>query len=77
MVLSTFFIYILSSGPESWALMNILKKFFIIKTADEDLLEHPHEDDGHYKFKLSDHLKSHLTLMNSALCSYLPVCSKK
>jgi len=34
LVLTLLFTYLLASGPESWALMNILKKFFIIKSKD-------------------------------------------
>lgn len=43
LVLTLFFIYILASGPESMALMNTMKKFFIIKTSDSNLLDHGHD----------------------------------
>ena len=77
LVFTLLFIYILASGPESMALMNTMKKFFIIKTSDSNLLEHGHDEDQHYYFKLNDNLKNHFTLMNSILCSCLPNITKK
>jgi len=57
--------------------MNIMKKFFIIKTTDTELLDHSHEAEHHYKFKLSDSLKTNLALMNSFLCCCCPYVTKK
>ena len=58
-------------------MMNIMKKFFIIKTTDTELLDQPHEAEHHFEFKLSDSLKSNLALMNSFLCCCCPYVTKK